>query len=79
MAREHIDIEVGSRLPFTNSTAPDTDDFFAALKRCAEGGDRIAIDGMLPSGTTIHAFARRVAIDPVTNVAAIAVVILSVG
>lgn len=78
MAREFIDIQAGMRIPFEDERTMAADDFLLALRKCGESGGRIAIDGALPSGTSVHAFARRVAVNPVTGVAALAVVVLSV-
>ena len=50
----------------------------AILKICEEGGQQI-IDEKLSEGRTAHAVVRRIAVNPVTNTRAVAVIILSIA
>lgn len=48
------------------------------LRQCAKDGQRVIFDEKGPEGAHIHVFVRRVAVNPVTGVVALAVVILGV-
>ncbi len=50
---------------------------YNAIRQCAKNGERVIIDDITASGHTIQMFIRRVAVNPVTGVAAVAVAILS--
>ena len=53
--------------------------FQNSLRQCALDGHRVVMDERTPDGKTMHVFIRRVAINPVTGVVALAVVILGVS
>ena len=55
------------------------DGFLPALRQCAETGGRVVLDERLESGYTVHAFVRHVALNPVTGVSAVAIVIFAVN
>lgn len=52
--------------------------FLNMILQCSQNGNRSFTDEKMADGTTIHSFARRVAVNPVTKVAAVGVVVLSV-
>ncbi len=52
--------------------------FAKAVHRCSQDGQRTLIDEEMEDGTTIHAFVRRIAQNPVTGIVACAVVVLAV-
>ena len=52
--------------------------FMGAVIRCSHDGNRALIDEQIDEKTTIHTFIRRVAVNPVTGNAAIAVAVLAV-
>ena len=53
--------------------------FAKALKKCADTGERVFLDERLGSDSTIRAFIRRIAHNPVTGVTACGVVILGIS
>lgn len=55
-----------------------SDAFLGAVLRCSRDGNRAIIDEQLDEQTTVHTFIRRVAVNPVTGTAAIAVAVLAV-
>ena len=52
--------------------------FLNAVMRCSREGNRIIVDEKIGENTTVHSFIRRVAVNPVTGTAAIAVAVLAV-
>ncbi len=52
---------------------------FNAVRECAKNGRRMIIDDRTADGRSIQMFIRRVAVNPVTGVAAVAIVVLSVS
>ena len=52
--------------------------FMGAVMRCSRDGNRAIVDEPIDEKTTIHIFIRRVAVNPVTGTAAIAVAVLAV-
>ena len=50
----------------------------AAMVRCGSDGNRAIVDEKINADTTVHVFLRRVAVNPVTGVAAVAVAVLTV-
>ena len=52
--------------------------FMGAVLNCSRDGNRAVIDEPVDEKTTVHTFVRRVAVNPVTNTSAIAVVVLAV-
>ena len=57
----------------------DTPFMDSVVKHCAEPGGRTIFDETLPDGSVVHAFARRIGMNPQTGDVAIAVAILSVS
>ena len=51
---------------------------FSAVKQCCETGNPVFFDDRMPDGSLVHAFARRVDVNPVTGSAAVAVAVLSI-
>ena len=52
--------------------------FSSAIRQCGETGSRSIIDEELADGSTVHAFMRRLAINPVSGAKAIVIAILAV-
>lgn len=52
--------------------------FLSTLLRCAKEGGRAMIDEELDESTVVHALVKRVAVNPVTGTAAVAVAVLAV-
>ena len=52
--------------------------FMSAVLRCSKDGNRAMVDEPIDDRTTIHSFIRRVAVNPVTGTAAIAVAVLAI-
>ncbi|MBQ7507667.1 MAG: EAL domain-containing protein [Lachnospiraceae bacterium] len=50
--------------------------FADAVRQCAADGNRQIVDDMTVSGVTIHLFIRRIAVNPVTRVASLVLVLL---
>ena len=60
-----------------------TDDESAAswlsvVKQCSEDGNRVFFDSKAQDGSVIHAFARRIAVNPVTGCTAVVLAVLSI-
>ena len=58
---------------------PVSDSFLRALRECGKDGKRRIVDNRLPDGTTVNSLMRRVATNPVTGAAAVAVAVLDIG
>ncbi len=52
--------------------------FMNAVIRCSRDGKRAMVDEKIDEDTTLHAFVRRVAVNPVTGTAAVAAAVLAV-
>jgi hypothetical protein len=52
--------------------------FVSRLRQCCEEGGRILFDEVLPDGTTVHCFMRKIADNPVTDTQAAAVAVLAI-
>ncbi len=52
--------------------------FVSAVLRCSRDGNRAIVDEKIGEDTTVHSFVRRVAVNPVTGTAAVAVAVLAV-
>ena len=52
--------------------------FMGSVLRCSKDGNRAMIDEPIDEKTTVHTFIRRVAVNPVTGTAAIAVAVLAI-
>ncbi len=52
--------------------------FMELIKQCCQTGNRAFLDEKMADGSTVHSFARRVGINPVTGNSAVAVVVLSI-
>ena len=54
-------------------------EFMGMVKSCCKTGEKIFFDDRMPDGVMVHAFARRIATNPVTGTVAVAVAVLSVS
>lgn len=52
--------------------------FMNMISHCCQNGNRAFIDEKLNDGTTVHLFIRRIAVNPVTKAAAVAVAVLAI-
>lgn len=52
--------------------------FMKIVRQCGEDGNRALIDDVMPNGSVVHAFLRRIAVNPVTGMAAIVIAVLDV-
>ncbi|MBR1561420.1 MAG: EAL domain-containing protein [Clostridia bacterium] len=52
--------------------------FFDAVMRCSHDGNRAMIEETVGGQSTVHSFIRRVAVNPVTGTAAVAVAVLAI-
>ena len=52
--------------------------FLNIVQRCAVDGNRAIIDDMMPNRSIVHAFLRRIAVNPVTGMSAIVIAVLGV-
>ena len=53
--------------------------FMKLVRQCGEDGNRVIIDDVMPNGTTVHAFIKRIAVNPVTGMSAIAIAVLGIS
>ena len=53
--------------------------FFEVIRKCCESPEPVIIDQDLSDGSNAHIFIRRVSVNPVTKVVALAAVILAVS
>ena len=52
--------------------------FMKSVLQCSRDGNRAIIDEKMSDGSTVHSFVRRIAVNPVTQTAAIAVAVLAI-
>ena len=66
--------------PMNHSLMPDAAGtaFLNAVMRCSREGNRMIVDEKIGENATVHSFIRRVAVNPVTGTAAIAVAVLAI-
>lgn len=69
---------VAMRIPYTLAERTSESGFIRAIRECGKQGGRIAIDETMENGYTVHAFANRIAVNPVTGASAVAVAVLAV-
>ena len=63
---------------FTETNLDAGSAFIGLVRSCCESGNRAFFDEKMPDGSVVHSFARRIAANPVTGTAAVAVAVLSV-
>ena len=51
---------------------------YNVVKSCCEQGVRTFYDEKMPDGSIVHSFARRIAVNPITGITAIAIAVLSI-
>ena len=76
--RQAGSVKAGVVVPYAQVMTGGAAVFARAVKRCAEDGERVFLDNEFPNGTVVHSFIRRIAVNPVTGVAACATVVLAV-
>ena len=48
-----------------------------AMKKCGEHGENLIVDEIFDDGTAVHSYLKRVAVNPVTGVAAVAIAVMA--
>ena len=81
--REFLDHTIGLSYTTEEIDCSDLSDkfgpvFLKAVLQCSQNGSRTLVDEMVGDGTVAHTLLRRVAVNPVTGTAAIAVAVLAV-
>ena len=71
-------IQMGAPQDFADMPEMPGYAFMSAVIRCSREGNRIIVDEKIGENTTVHSFIRRVAVNPVTGTAAIAVAVLAI-
>ena len=71
-------ISLGSKVNFSDTEDRSGSGFMRALHDCGKNGDKMVLDESMADGSVIHAFIKRVAINPVTGIKALAVAVLDV-
>lgn len=66
-------------IPYAQVDPSGNDAFLRALRECCKGDEPIVIDDSTHGGQSMHAFARRVAVNPVTGMTGVAVAILTIS
>jgi EAL domain-containing protein (putative c-di-GMP-specific phosphodiesterase class I) len=78
-ARRYFEMDVADGQMALRQTEEETISvWLSVVKQCSENGNRIFFDNKTPDGSVIHSFARRVAVNPVTGSAAVAIAVLSI-
>ena len=78
--KNHLGYEGGGLIyDFKNSTTKIGKYTVNAIRKCGNDGQRVIIDDRIRHGKTIQMLLQRIAVNPVSNVAAVAVVILQIG
>jgi hypothetical protein len=65
-------------IPFSEFIRNATPVFISSLRQCAYGSGKAFINEKISADSSVHSFMRRLAVNPVTNVVAVAVVVLGV-
>ncbi|MBE5827730.1 MAG: EAL domain-containing protein [Butyrivibrio sp.] len=74
----HADASIPVHKSFEELESGRGSAFQKSMKQCAADGKRALLDERLPDGSIMHVFIRRVAVNPVTKVTALAVIILGI-
>ena len=53
--------------------------FFNALVQCGRDGSRLVVDEKVSNDTVVHTLVRRIAVNPVTGTAAVAIAVLAIS
>ena len=70
--------DMASEIPYTAFGEGVDASYVNALRRCHDGADRAFIEEKLDKNSTVHAFVRRIAINPVNGVVACAIVVFGI-
>ena len=71
-------VEIGKKVSYPDYLGGPGGGFLSAMRQCGLTGDRMLIDEEFPDGSTVHAFVRRIAVNPVNGIAALGVIVLAV-
>ena len=69
---------VDAEMEYANMPDVPGSAFMRAVLRCSRDGNRAIVDERVSEDTTVHSFVRRIAVNPATGVAAVAVAVLAV-
>ena len=72
-----FDISDSNYSEFRNAPQGVKESYLEAVRQCCQTGNRAFIEGSTPNGSSLHSFIRRIAVNPLTDTAAVAIVILS--
>ena len=64
-------------VPYSTTPGKGGANFMSAVLRCCQDGNSALVDERLNGKTTVHSFIRRLAVNPVTGAAAVAVAVLA--
>jgi hypothetical protein len=68
----------GNTVDYSNSKFRAGSAFMELMKQCCHNGNRAFFDEKMSDGTTVHSFAKRISVNPVTGTVAVVIVVLSV-
>ena len=77
-AGQMFDFTIGNQYDLLTDDGQEAVTFLRNIATCAKEGGCMVIDERFPDRTTIHSFIRRIALNPVTGVGAVAVAVLAV-
>ena len=69
---------IGEEVPYTRGEGLAGNGFLRAIRQCGRDGTRSIIDEELRDGGVVHAFIKRIAVNPITGTAALGVAVLGV-
>ena len=69
---------VAERVSFEFAESGGPSKFVEVIRECGKQGGKATIDEVMPGGFATHAFVRRIAVNPVSGAAAVAVAVLAV-
>ena len=78
--RRFFDVDIlETQKSFRESAAEYGTNFSTVIRQCCDTENRAFSDEKMPDGSVVHAFARRISINPVTSCVAVALAVLSIA
>jgi diguanylate cyclase (GGDEF)-like protein len=78
--RRFFDVDIlETQKSFRESAAEYGTNFSTVIRQCCDTENRAFFDEKMPDGSVVHAFARRISINPVTSCVAVALAVLSIA
>ena len=78
-AKHYLGIDIADgQTAVRQADGEDLSGWLSILKQCSENGNRVFFDHTTPDGSVSHWFAHRIAVNPVTGSAAVAIAVLSI-